>query len=99
MGFVKEIGGTAYFGGNDGVNGFELWKSDGTDGRHRDGGQPGSGHESLVPPTFITNVNGTLFFNANDGVSGYELWKSDGTAAGTVFVKGLTPAEVQSPVS
>ncbi|MEB3831575.1 ELWxxDGT repeat protein, partial [Phormidium sp. CCY1219] len=71
---------------DDGTNGFELWKSDGTaagtvlvkDIRS------GSGSSN---PSNLTNINGTLYFGADDGTNGFELWKSDGTAAGTVLVK------------
>ena len=69
------MGGTLFFTANDGGNGVELWKSDGTD----PGARPDLDN--------LTNVNGTLFFTADDGVHGRELWKSDGTAAGTVLVK------------
>ncbi|MGL4550305.1 MAG: ELWxxDGT repeat protein, partial [Gemmataceae bacterium] len=50
-------------------------------------------------PGGFVNVNGTLFFMA--AVSGYgrELWKTDGTAAGTVFVKDVTPGSGGSTVS
>ncbi len=74
----------------DGVNGGELWKSDGTaagtvlvkDIR------PGL---STSYPGNLTAVGNTLFFTADDGVNGTELWKSDGTAAGTVLVKDIRP--------
>jgi ELWxxDGT repeat protein len=61
-----------FFCGNDGINGFELWKSDGT-----------SNGTVLVKninpiaasdPDQLVNVNGTLFFRANDGIHGAELW-------------------------
>ncbi|WP_254175244.1 ELWxxDGT repeat protein [Planktothrix pseudagardhii] len=85
---LTNINGTLYFRANDGINGFELWKSDGTP----EGTilvkniNPGSS-DSL--PGFLINVNGTLYFHANDGVHGIELWKSDGTTAGTVLIKNI----------
>ncbi|BBH39096.1 hypothetical protein myaer102_16210 [Microcystis viridis NIES-102] len=80
------MGNTLFFSANDGVNGFELWKSDGT----------ATGTvllKNILPgfswsgPSNLTAVGSTLFFRANDGVNGQELWKSDGTAAGTVLLK------------
>jgi ELWxxDGT repeat protein len=84
------VGSTLYFIADNGVNGAELWKSDGTaagtvmvkDIR------PGAGNGNLL---FLTTVGSTLYFSANDGINGGELWKSDGTAAGTVMVKDIRP--------
>ncbi|MEZ6090250.1 MAG: hypothetical protein R3C05_19925 [Pirellulaceae bacterium] len=73
---IININGTAYFRANDGSNGYELWKSDGTDEGTTLVGNINPGNNSF--PTAMTNVNGTLFFLANDGSNGYELWKSDG---------------------
>ncbi len=81
--------GTLYFAATDGVNGAELWKSDGTDA-----GtvmvtdiNPGAGASS---PADLTVVGSSLFFTANDGTTGIELWKTDGTAIGTVQVKDIS---------
>jgi ELWxxDGT repeat protein len=85
------VGGTLFFVANDGVSGYELWKSDGT--------EPGTALvKEILPgssgsmsfPTML-NVGGTLYFSANDGVHGRELWKSDGTEAGTVQIKDIFP--------
>jgi ELWxxDGT repeat protein len=87
---LTSVDGTLFFPAHDGVNGLELWKSDGTEAGTvmvRDI-YPGSyGSE----PRYLTNFNGTLFFAADDGVNGWELWKSDGTEAGTVMVKDINP--------
>ena len=75
---------------NDGVHGFELWKSNGTEAgtvlvKNASPGDRGS------YPSGLTNVNETLFFQASG-----ELWKSDGTAAGTVMVKDIFPGGASS---
>lgn len=78
-----------YFGADDGVNGLELWRSDGTEaGTYmvKDIRTGAVGSNIL----YVMNVNGTLFFVANDGTNGMELWKSDGTAGGTEMVKDIS---------
>jgi ELWxxDGT repeat protein len=79
------VGSTLFFTANNGANGVELWKSDGTTAGTTlvKDIYPGAGS---ARPSQLTNMNGTLYFAADDGVSGLELWKSDGTAAGTTRV-------------
>lgn len=90
---LVDVNGTLFFVATNGVAGFELWKSDGTEAGTvlvKDIG-PGNNTASDLIPQFLTNVAGTLFFVMNDGVHGLELWKSDGTEAGTVLVKDINP--------
>jgi ELWxxDGT repeat protein len=84
---LTNVNGTLFFAADDGVNGAELWKSDGTEAgtvRVKDI-LPGS--ESSNPSELLT-MSEALFFLAYDGTT-RGLWKSDGTEAGTVFVKGV----------
>jgi ELWxxDGT repeat protein len=70
---------------DDGLYGFELWKSDGTAGgtvRVKDINPGANWAFSDASPPSLTNVRGTLFFAADDGTNGRELWKSNGTDAG-----------------
>lgn len=78
------IGEVAYFFGDDGHHGYELWRSDGTQAgtamvKDVYPGERGTG-EGLV------DAAGTLLFGADDATH-IGLWKSDGTAAGTLLVK------------
>lgn len=79
-----------YFNASDGVYGYELWSTDGTE----TGTQMvkdiflGSQH-SMEHYGEMEVLNGQLYFSAMDNATGYELWKSNGTASGTVRVKDI----------
>ena len=93
---LTNVNGTLYFAANDGIDGWGLWKSDGT--------ASGTvlvrafsylnayGDDLLARPYYLTNVNGNLFFTADDGVHGWQLWESDGTTGGTKIVDNISPA-------
>jgi ELWxxDGT repeat protein len=88
--YLTPMGGVLYFQANDGVNGQELWRSDGTSlGTYmvKDINTQNSGYSSS--PFDLTVMGGVLYFQANDGVNGQELWRSDGTGLGTYMVKDI----------
>jgi ELWxxDGT repeat protein len=82
------------FQGDDGVNGIELWATDGTPGGTSmlldlfpgsTSGTPNSGG----PGQFVT-VGTNAFFLGNSSL-GNELYVTDGTPGGTQFVKDIAP--------
>lgn len=88
--FTKMNGGF-YFAADDGINGVELWKTDGTDAGTTMVKDINPGAFGSNPVHFLA-VGNTLYFQASVEGIGFELWKTDGTAAGTVIVKDLDGA-------
>jgi ELWxxDGT repeat protein len=88
---ITRSGALAFFVANDGLNGQQVWKSDGTTAAmvaqitsvFADNG-PGN----------LTDVNGTLFFVQGDTAHGRELWKTDGTT--TSLVADIAPGSAGS---
>jgi ELWxxDGT repeat protein len=93
--YLTDVNGTLFFTADDGVNGQELWKTQGTEAttvlvKNINGAAESS-------PANLINFNGTLFFSAQESATGRELWKSDGTAAGTVLVKNIHTSGSSDP--
>ncbi|TWT55099.1 hypothetical protein Pla22_27530 [Rubripirellula amarantea] len=83
-GEFTNLNGTLIFTANDGVNGYELWKSDGTTAgttliTDLTAGYFGS---SLDPVATTSNY---YYFVKNEATS--DLWRTDGTASGTILVE------------
>jgi hypothetical protein len=84
------IGNTLFFAGNDNINGFELWKSDGSESGTtlvKDIRVGSTGGFDVTGE--LISYNGFVYFSADNGTTMDELWKSDGSAAGTVLVKNI----------
>lgn len=77
-----------YFIADDGINGRELWRTDGTEGGTQMVKDINVGSGSSTPLNLII-ANGSLYFSATDGIHGVELWKSDGTATGTMMLEEI----------
>jgi ELWxxDGT repeat protein len=84
-----------YFSADNGTNGRELWRSDGTpDGTYMVKDiNPGSADSGCYG---FTELGGVLYFSAADENNGRELWKTDGTEAGTSMVKDINPGSEDS---
>jgi ELWxxDGT repeat protein len=78
------------FVADDGVHGFELWRTDGTAAGTTIVADifPGEVSSSAYP---LIRLDDRVLFWADDGVQGLELWRTDGTAAGTALALDLTP--------
>jgi ELWxxDGT repeat protein len=85
---LTNVDGTLFFAADDGQNGVELWKSDGTAAGTVQVKNIAAGTVSAKPKA-LTNVQGMLFFGAEQGDGVDRLWKSDGTEGGTVLVKDI----------
>lgn len=92
----QNFNGSLLFAANNGTNGMELWRSNGssTGTAMVIDLLPGAGGAladvPLFPPLFV-NAAGRLYFSADDGVNGEEVWRTDGTSAGTALVADSNP--------
>jgi len=82
------VGNTLYFVANDGVNGMELWKSDGTTNGTMMVKDIWTGTTGYGGAGGLAVLGNTLYFSGYDVVNGRGFWKSDGTSNGTIMLKG-----------
>ena len=88
-------GNYAVFAANNGVQGDELWVTDGTalgTGLLRDI-YPG---EYPSTPRQFTRIGNQIVFSAEDEEHGLELWVTDGTYSGTTLLKDVAPGLASS---
>jgi ELWxxDGT repeat protein len=96
--FFYEMNGRAYFNANDGINGEELWSTDGTAASTvliKDIQTGPNGSFNILVNAVQVN-NRFIFASTNLFGSRYQLWQCDGTAAGTTLLKdfGTTGGEL-----
>ena len=88
--------GLAVFRGDDGVNGAELWVTDGTAAGTGLLFDFIAGANGGSPDEFVARGDGTVAFTVDDGVHGRELWITDGTVGGTVLVADVNTQSIGS---
>lgn len=86
----SELSGWLYFSSNDGINGSELWRTDGSTTEMVANINP----VDSSAPEYLTVYNGWLYFSAHDGVNGRELWRSNGST--TEMVADIFPGAANS---
>ena len=84
--------GGLYFMADDGANGWELFRFDGTIA-HLININPG-GVDSSSYPKYFTAFGTNLYFQAYTDAEGFELWRTDGTNA--TIVADLNPGTASS---
>ncbi len=87
--FTK-AGNNVFFKATNGTNGYEIFKTDGTElgtSMVKDIAQGSS--SSISDYTLFMEYNGIFYFRAND-LTGEVLWRTDGTEAGTYILKNIT---------
>src|SRR5204863_7657452 len=87
--------GTVIFLANDGLHGFELWKSKGSAAetmlvRDINPGPADSMQFNDALPV-IYQVNHATLFTASDGIHGMELWSTDGLPQHTAMLQDIAP--------
>jgi ELWxxDGT repeat protein len=100
---LTSMGNNLYLFANDGVNGLELWKTDGTTNgtvmvKNADSFPPnprtyGSGGDKIIQ---TIQLNGSLLYFFSTALYGEEIWVSDGTSNGTTMIKDINQATESS---
>ena len=95
---ITESRSGAYFRATNGVNGTELWFTDGTEEGTNMVSDINPGASESIPSSLMT-IADIVYFSANNGVNGTELWRSDGTVQGTSMIMDINPGSPSSDPS
>ena len=85
------LGKEVVFRADDGKNGSELWKSDGSTAGTVLLKDIRPGTTGSFPDSLAAVGSRRVVFTADHGAKGRELWLSDGTATGTTMVADVWP--------
>lgn len=89
---LTKVGNNLFFRATNGVNGFELFKTDGTAANTVMVKDIAVGNSNSIEDyNLLLEYNNILYFKANNQINGGELWRSDGTEAGTYMLKDINP--------
>jgi ELWxxDGT repeat protein len=91
------MGSAVYFAADDGMQGNQLWSSDGTSSGTAMVADI-NGNQSANPSN-LTMVDGVLDFAAYSAGHGYQLWSTNGTTAGTLRASNLVGNMNVSPTN
>ncbi len=95
-GYAAALGSSLVFYADDGINGLEIWSSDGTPQGTQRISQIQPGPLGILGPEAFTELRDEAIFWAEDVAHGREPWITDGTAAGTRLLTDVTPGTTGS---
>lgn len=86
---LHRVGDLAFFSADDGTNGPELWRTDGSEVGTQMVIDFPAGIFGEAPPQNFVVIDSLLYYKYDDGSKGNELWRSNGTETGTYMVKDI----------